>query len=122
MEENMREALETLRAQMHRLVDERIDDAVARMESGEIDYEPVRAHPLDWRPAAFKGTKAVAVILPDGNEVEAKTWQAVVEIILKDCAADPVRRDRGWTVLREQVRYGTASARSGGKDPAAGWL
>ena len=36
MEENMREALETLRAQMHRLVDERIDDAVARMESGEI--------------------------------------------------------------------------------------
>lgn len=91
MEENMREALETLRAQMHRLVDERIDDAVARMESGEIDYEPVRAHPLDWRPAAFKGTKAVAVILPDGNEVEAKTWRAVVEIILKDCAADPVR-------------------------------
>lgn len=62
-----------------------------RMESGEIDYEPVRAHPLDWRPAAFKGTKAVAVILPDGNEVEAKTWRAVVEIILKDCAADPVR-------------------------------
>ena len=36
MEENMREALETLRAQMHRLVDERIDDAAARMESGEI--------------------------------------------------------------------------------------
>ena len=53
MEENMREALETIRAQMHRLVDERIDDAAARMESGEIDYEPVRAHPLDWRPAAF---------------------------------------------------------------------
>ena len=36
MEENMREALETLRAQMHRLVDERTDDAAARMESGEI--------------------------------------------------------------------------------------
>lgn len=91
MEENMREALETLRAQMHRLVDERIDDAVARMESGEIDYELVRAHPLDWRPAAFKGTKAVAVILPDGREVEAKTWRAVVDTILQDCAADPVR-------------------------------
>ena len=91
MEENMREALETIRAQMHRLVDERIDDAAARMESGEIDYEPVRAHPLDWRPAAFKGTKAVAVILPDGNEVEAKTWRAVVDTILQDCAADPVR-------------------------------
>lgn len=58
MEENMREALETIRAQMHRLVDERIDDAAARMESGEIDYEPVRAHPLDWRPAAFKGNKS----------------------------------------------------------------
>lgn len=57
MEENMREALETIRAQMHRLVDERIDDAAARMESGEIDYEPVRAHPLDWRPARLKGQK-----------------------------------------------------------------
>ncbi len=91
MEENMREALETLRAQMHRLVDERIDDAIACMESDEIDYEPVRSHPLDWRPAAFKGTKAVAVILPDGREVEAKTWRAVVDTILKDCAADPVR-------------------------------
>lgn len=91
MEENMREALETLRAQMHRLVDERIDDVVAHMENGEIDYEPVRAHPLDWRPAAFKGTKAVAVILPDGRDVEAKTWRAVVDTILKDCAADPVR-------------------------------
>lgn len=91
MEENMREALETLRAQMHRLVDERIDDVVAHMENGEIDYEPVRVHPLDWRPAAFKGTKAVAVILPDGRDVEAKTWRAVVDTILKDCAADPVR-------------------------------
>lgn len=36
MEENMREALKMLRAQAHRLVDERINDAAARMESGEI--------------------------------------------------------------------------------------
>ena len=36
MEENMREALKMLRAQAHRLVDERINDAAARMKSGEI--------------------------------------------------------------------------------------
>ena len=36
MEENMREALKMLRAQAHRLVDERINDVAARMESGEI--------------------------------------------------------------------------------------
>ena len=60
----------------------------------DLSSEPMWVHPLDWNPAAFKGTKAVAVILPDGREVEAKTWRSVVEIILKDCAADPIMHEQ----------------------------
>ena len=38
--EQMREPIEQLRAQLHSLVDERIDDAILRMETDEIG----RAH------------------------------------------------------------------------------
>ena len=93
MEEKMRKSWEELRTQLHRIVNERVDGAIAHMGE-DLSSEPMWVHPLDWNPAAFKGTKAVAVILPDGREVEAKTWRSVVEIILKDCAADPIMHEQ----------------------------
>ena len=89
----MREPIEQLRAQLHSLVDERIDDAILRMETDEQSYELVRLHALNWKPSEFKGTKVMAVILPDGREIETKTWRSAVEVILKDCAADPVTHE-----------------------------
>lgn len=91
--EQMREPIEQLRAQLHSLVDERIDDAILRMETDEQSYELVRLHALNWKPSEFKGTKVMAVILPDGREIETKTWRSAVEVILKDCAADPVTHE-----------------------------
>ena len=64
-----------------------------RMGTGEQSYEPVRLHALNWKPSEFKGTKVMSVILPDGREIKTKTWRSAVEVILKDCAADPMMHE-----------------------------
>lgn len=92
--EQIYEKLEELRDQLHRLVDERVDEIIQRLEAGESMTDRAWEHPLTASYSIFKGTKAVAVILPDGREVKCKTWHAVVETILKDCSTDPLMHKR----------------------------
>lgn len=88
------EKLEGLRSQLHQLVDERVDGFIQQLEAGESMGDRVLQHSLTTSPLLFKGTKAIAVILPDGREVETRTWRTAVEAILKDCARDPLMHER----------------------------
>lgn len=88
------EKVEVLRDQLHQLVDERVDGFIQRLAAGVSIADPVWERPLTTSFSLFKGTKAVAVILPDGSEVETHTWRTVVETILKDCARDPQMHER----------------------------
>ena len=85
--------MERYRAQLHQLVDDRLDAFILRVTCGDlseyIQDEAVRAIPLVSAPARCKGTKPVAVILPDGSMAEAATWKKVAAAILRNCDADP---------------------------------
>ena len=53
-------------------------------------------------PERFKGKEPVALILPDGAEVDAPAWRKAVEMILQDCSSDP-RRHKRMLELRGRV-------------------
>ena len=90
--------VERCRAQLHHLIDERLDTFILRVTCGDLsEYIPdetVRAIPLVSAPARCKGMKPVAVILPDGSMVETSTWKKAAAAILRDCAADPGCHER----------------------------
>ena len=86
------------RAQLHQLIDDRLDAFMLRITCGDLsEYvqdETVRAIPLVSAPARCKGMKPVAVVLPDGSMVETSTWKKAAAVILRDCAADPGHQER----------------------------
>ena len=90
--------VERCRAQLHQLIDDRLDAFMLRIARGDLsEYirdEAVRAVPLMSAPARCKGMKPVAVILPDGSMAETSTWKKAAAAILRDCAADPGRHER----------------------------
>ena len=90
--------VERYRAQLHQLIDDRLDAFMVRITCGDlseyIQDEAVRAVPLLSAPARCKGMKPVAVVLPDGSMVETSTWKKAAAAILRDCAADPGRHER----------------------------
>lgn len=89
-ETQLYEKLEALRVQLHKIVDDRIDELFQRIENGESLEDPMWEHALTIPTAVFKGTKVVSVTFPDGRERTVKTWRSAVETILWDCNADPL--------------------------------
>ena len=83
--------VEQVHKELHQMIDDHVDALLQSIAAGEFQRATEWEHPLTWSPAGFKGTKAVAVILPDGREVEVHTWREATEAILLDCNADPIR-------------------------------
>ena len=81
--------LETLRAEMHRSVDTRVDRSIQHiLRGGVLDIAPT--FPLTANPAIFKGEKPESILLPDGREIKTPTWKTAVLTIMQDCNEDPV--------------------------------
>lgn len=81
--------LETLRIEMHRVVDERVDGSIHRiLLGGVLNIAPTL--PLTANSAAFKGEKPESVLFPGGREVKTPTWKTAVLAIMQDCNEDPV--------------------------------
>ena len=89
--------IEQCRTQLHQLVDSHMDAFVLRMTVGDISAHlrdtGARVLPLGSAAAQCKGTKPVAVILPNGERVETSTWKKAAAAILRDCDSDPQRHD-----------------------------
>lgn len=84
LEKNI-DMIERNRWQMHKLVDQRFDELIRRLTDETYEPEVGKVMPLYTLPALFKGLKPIAIMLPNGREIETKTWKKVVEEILKDC-------------------------------------
>lgn len=85
--------MERCRAQLHQLIDERLDAFMLQITCGDLSEcirdETIRAIPFVSAPARCKGMKPVAVVLPDGSIVETSTWKKAAAAILRDCDANP---------------------------------
>ena len=80
--------LETLRAEMHRSVDARVDRSIQHILTNSV-LEESPTLPLHTDPSVFKGKKPEAVLFPNGQSVRTTTWKSAVLAILQDCNADP---------------------------------
>ena len=80
--------LETLRAEMHRSVDARVDRSIQHILTSSV-LEESPTLPLHTDPSVFKGKKPEAVLFPNGQSVRTTTWKSAVLAILQDCNADP---------------------------------
>ena len=79
--------LESLRSELHNMVDARVDGSIHRiLLGGALDIAPTL--PLTADPSAFKGEKPESVLFPDGREVKVPTWKMAVLTIMQDCNAD----------------------------------
>lgn len=79
------EYAERIRRELHELVDRQLDDFVKRMENEEPIGRADIVRSLDMPAFSFKGTKPVAVCLPNGEKISCRTWREATAIILHDC-------------------------------------
>ena len=98
--------LETLRSELHRVVDERVDGSIHRiLLGGVLNIAPTL--PLTANSAAFKGEKPESILFPGGREVKTPTWKTAVLTIMQDCNEDPVMHTH-LMGLRGKVLGGSA--------------
>lgn len=90
IDERVLDLIEESRQQMHKMVDDIFDKRLAALKAGQPSEEVPNdvCLPLRGYAGFFKGKRPFAVILPDGNEIPAKTWKGIVLTILSDCIAD----------------------------------
>ena len=69
------ESMEQLREELHAIVDQKINDFLACLASGESRVKTEIELPITILPAYFKGKKPVSIIYPDGSEVYADKWK-----------------------------------------------
>ena len=92
--ESVREMVEELRESMHQMLDSRIDAMLERMEQGEaLEEISEMVAPLRTHPSFFKGQKPVAVVFPDGYEVQTPTWKKFALAVMRDCIRDESNLD-----------------------------
>ena len=81
--------LESLRSEMHSMVDARVDGSIQHiLHGGVLDIAPTL--PLTANPSVFKGKKPESILFPDGREIKTPTWKTAVLAIMQDCNEDPV--------------------------------
>ena len=81
--------LESLRSEMHSMVDARVDGSIQHiLHGGVLDIAPTL--PLTANPSVFKGKKPESILFPDGREIKTPTWKTTVLAIMQDCNEDSV--------------------------------
>jgi len=86
--------IETLRPQLHQMIDERLDAMKNAILSGESVSSVERTYPLNFSPHIFKGEKPVAVLFGE-ERVERNSWIKVYTEILHRC------KDEKYDILME---------------------
>ena len=70
-------------------MDECIRQLMARIPNEEATQGSyVMERSLSVTPACFKGKKPLAILYPDGTEVEVHTWKQVASQLMRGCAED----------------------------------
>ena len=117
--------LKTLREELIREIDEKIEQVIRQLESRDQtpppqecvqakNYESI--YPLNVGTGIYKGKRPTGVIFTDGVRAESPTWKKVTEEILKDCCKDSVRRQalmdlRGKILGRNRVLLGSETGK-----------
>lgn len=96
IDEKVLNLIEESRQRMHRQMDDLYDRKLEALNASIDDETVPNDVCLTMRGNAgfFKGKRPIAVILPDGSEIPAKTWKVVAHTILSDCIDDPNRCTR----------------------------
>lgn len=85
---------EQSRERMHRAIDEKIDDIIECLRTGQsIRQNGVRHYDLSEPPFLFKSKKPVSITYPNGEKVFVSTWRKVAGELLNDCNSDPQRHE-----------------------------
>ena len=85
---------EQSRERMHRAIDEKIDDIIKCLCTGQsIRQNGVRHYDLSEPPFLFKGKKPVSITYPNGEKVFVNTWRKVAGELLNDCNSYPQRHE-----------------------------
>ncbi len=80
--------LEESRKRMHDTIDERYDEMINAVKTGNhINSEP-NTYSLSYPPALFKGKRPQAIIYPDGARVKLTTWQNLALELLTACNSE----------------------------------
>lgn len=82
------EYAESIRRELHELVDRKIDNFLQRRENEKLAVPFEHTWSLNMPTSYFKGMKPISVCLPDGEKVSCKTWREVAAVILQDCNQD----------------------------------
>lgn len=70
-------------------MDECIGQLIAQIQNEESTQgNYVMERSLSVMPAYFKGKKPLAILYPDGTEVEVHTWKQVASQLMRGCAED----------------------------------
>jgi len=85
--ETLLHEIETIRPQLHQIIDDRFDAMRAAILGGEAIEPRELAYPLSSQPFFFKGKKPIAVLFGE-ERVELKTWIKVYAEILHRCNAE----------------------------------
>lgn len=111
MEDKLNEVIyeiEKMRKELHQRIDEKCNQLIHALQNGETRFEAEQVLPLSYMPAFFKGKKPIAIVFPNGREVEATTWKKVAITIMQDCNAtqqgyDSLRRVSGRISGRQRI-------------------
>ena len=108
---NLIQELQTLKADLVREIDERIEDIIKKAKqehiisvecstNSEKDFE--LSYSLTIGTGIFKGKRPTAIIFPNSERVDCPTWKQVVVEILKNCCEDR-RKKRALMDLRGKI-------------------
>lgn len=76
-------------------IDECIGQLIAQIQNEESTQGSyVMERSLSVRPACFKGKKPLAILYPDGTEVEVHTWKQVASQLMRSCSEDELMAEK----------------------------
>lgn len=103
------EAIEMMRAELIKMVNERCDALIQVIQKGECEKIPdlnVLEYGLAWSaPSILKGKKPLAVKFRDGDRIETNTWKKVAQTILEDCNSNQDMHERLMENGANEVMY-----------------
>ena len=88
------EMIEKSRQRMHEAVDEKYDEMIQCIRTGQpLQRSRVQRYDLNEPPFVFKGKKPISITYPNGEKVMVNTWREVAAELLRDCNSDPGRHE-----------------------------
>lgn len=97
--EDIIEAVEESRRQMHEMIDREYDNFLYNLKMGAENGSrenlcAERTLPLCVHPSLFKRQKPVSITFDDGHTVDVNTWKRAATVLLQACNCDPVMHQR----------------------------